>query len=178
MFPVNIIHGKAEQLGLDYLVIGGQAFNTFGEPRTTLDVDFLIRKQSREAWIRLLDAEGFKLANDGGNFLQFSPPYGVDWNLDLMLVNDSTFDKLFKTARQVTMLGIATKVPSAENLVRLKLHALKFGPEHRRSQDLADVVNLVRIAKIDVRTEGFRKLIEEHGTPEIYSRILEGSPAE
>jgi hypothetical protein len=176
VFPVNIIHTKAEQLGLDYLVIGGQAFNTFGAPRTTLDVDFLVRKESRDAWARMLHGEGFRLAHDGGNFLQFSPPYGVEWNLDLMLVNDSTFEKLHATARHVILLGVATKTPSAENLIRLKLHALRHGPEHRRSQDLADVISLVRLAQLDVRSEAFRKLIEEHGTAEIYNRILEETP--
>lgn len=176
VFPVNIIHSKAEQLGLDYLVIGGQAFNTFGAPRTTLDVDFLVRRENRDPWMRLLNEEGFRLAHDGGNFLQFSPPYGVDWNLDLMLVNDSTFEKLRATARQVTLLGVATKTPSAENLIRLKLHALTHGPEHRRGQDLADVLSLIRLAQIDVRTESFRKIIEEHGTAEIYARILEATP--
>jgi hypothetical protein len=116
VFPVNIVHDKAEKLGLDYLVIGGQAFNTFGAPRTTLDVDLLVRKTNRDAWTRLLSAEGFRLAHDGGNFLQFSPPNGVDWNLDLMLVNDSTFEKLCDTARHVTLQGVPTKTPSAETL--------------------------------------------------------------
>jgi len=176
VFPVNIIHAKAEKLGLEYLVIGGQAFNTFGAPRTTLDVDFLVRKANSDEWTLLLNAEGFRLAHDGGNFLQFSPPYGVDWHLDLMLVNDSTFEKLRHTARHVTLQGVPTKTPSAENLIRLKLHALKYGPEHRRGQDLADVISLVRLAHIDVRTESFRKLIEEHGTTETYSRILEATP--
>jgi hypothetical protein len=48
VFPVNIIHAKAEQLGLTYLVIGGHAVNWYGTPRTTLDVDFLICKEDRQ----------------------------------------------------------------------------------------------------------------------------------
>lgn len=175
MFPVNIIHAKAEQLGLKYLVIGGHAVNAYGTPRTTLDVDFLVRKEEREAWMTILTAEGFKLAHDGGNFLQFSPPYGTDWNLDLMLVNDPTFAKLHGSARQVQMLGVATRVPSAEHLISLKLHALKFGPEHRRGQDLVDVLTLVRNAAIDVHSEDFRKIVEQYGTNEIYAQILEAT---
>ena len=57
MFPVNIIHAKAEQLGLKYLVIGGHAVNAYGEPRTTVDVDFLVCKDDRQSWITLLQNE-------------------------------------------------------------------------------------------------------------------------
>lgn len=172
MFPVNIIHAKAEQLGLKYLVIGGHAVNSYGTPRTTLDVDFLIYKEERQTWTNLLLNEGFKVMYDGGSFVQFSPPYGTDWNLDLMLVNQQTFAQLHAAARQVVMLGISTLVPSAEHLIGLKLHAIKHGPEHRRGQDLIDVVRLIRNAKIDPESESFKKLIERHANEEIYQQIL------
>ena len=134
-------------------------------------------RQDRERWTALLKAEGFKLAHDGGNFLQFSPPYGIEWNLDLMLVSGSTFSKLQAAARPVQMLGIPTFVPSVEHLISLKLHALKFGPPHRHDKDLLDVLTLIRGAEMDVRTESFRNLIDQFGTPEIYERILKATPA-
>jgi hypothetical protein len=172
VFPVNIIHAKAEQLGLKYLVIGGHAVNAYGEPRTTIDVDFLISKETRQSWSNLLQAEGFKEANDGGTFVQFSPPYGTEWNLDLMLVNHETFAKLHGAARQAVMLGITTLVPCAEHLVGLKLHAMKFGPARRQDKDLLDVLTLIENANLDPRSEAFKKLIEQFGTAEIYERIL------
>ena len=176
MFPVNIIHAKAEQLGLKYLVIGGHAVNSYGTPRSTLDVDFLVYKDDRQTWTNLLLNEGFKVMHDGGNFVQFSPPYGTNWNLDIMLVNHETFTKLHSAARQVVMLGITTLVPSAEHLIGLKLHALKFGPERRRGQDLADVIMLIRNAGIDPRSESFKGLVIQFGTQEIYEQILESCP--
>lgn len=39
VFPVTLIHDKAWQAGLEYLVIGGHAINTYGIPRSTLDMD-------------------------------------------------------------------------------------------------------------------------------------------
>lgn len=172
MFPVNIIHAKAEQLGLKYLVIGGHAVNAYGTPRTTVDVDLLICKDDRHAWTSLLHKEGFKTMYHGGNFVQFAPPYGTEWNLDLMLVNHETFAKLLAAARQVVMLGITTLVPSAEHLIGLKLHAIKFGPQHRGGQDLVDVVRLIRDAKIDPCSESFKKLVNQYGNEEIYQQIL------
>lgn len=176
MFPVNIIHAKAEQLGLKYLVIGGHAVNAYGEPRTTLDVDFLACKDDRQTWITLLENEGFKLAHDGGNFIQFSPPYGTKWNLDLMLVNRETFSKLHSDARQVVMLGITAFVPSPEHLIGLKLHALKYGPDRRRDKDMPDVLTLIRNAGINPRSESFKKLIDQFGTDQIYEQILRAVP--
>jgi hypothetical protein len=177
VFPVTIIHAKAEQLGLKYLVIGGHAVNAYGTPRTTLDIDFLICRDDLQTWTSLLLKEGFKVMNTGNNFVQFSPPYGTDWNLDLMLVNRGTWAKLHTAARQAVMLGITTLVPSVEHLIGLKLHVLKFGPEHRRDQDLVDVLTLVRNAEIDPRSESFKKLIDQFGTQEIYERILRAVPA-
>lgn len=86
MFPVNVIHAKAVAAGLEYLLIGGHALNAYSTPRATLDVDFLVRREDQQRWRELLSREGFQLQHDGGNFLQLSPPYGVEWPLDLMLV--------------------------------------------------------------------------------------------
>lgn len=111
MFPVTVIHAKARAAGLAYLVIGGHAVNFYCEPRATLDVDFLVRRSDESKWRELLAAEGFKVFNDQQAFLQFSPPYGIEWRLDLMLVNDSTFTKLLAGARSEQLLGIRTLIP-------------------------------------------------------------------
>jgi hypothetical protein len=176
VFPVNILHAKAKERGLDFLLIGGHAVNAYCEPRATLDVDFLVRKDDRAKWIDLLAAEGFKIKHDGDTFLQFGPPYGTPWDLDLMLVNAETFAKLKAAAREIQTLGISTYVPSAEHLISLKLHALKFGPARRLERDLPDVLSLIRNTGIDPRSEAFKRQIEQFGTQEIYERILKSSP--
>lgn len=176
VFPVNIIHAKAEQLGLKYLVIGGHAVNSYGEPRNTVDVDFLVCKDDRHTWTSLLEKEGFKLAHDGGNFIQFSPPYGTEWNLDVMLVNRETFSKLHAEGRQVVMLGVTTLVPSPLHLISLKLHALKYGSDRRHSKDLMDVLTLIRNTGINPRSKPFKELIDQYGTHEIYEQILREVP--
>ena len=56
MFPVNIIHAKAEQLGLKYLVIGGHAVNAYATVRATVDVDLLVCRDDVEKWTELVKA--------------------------------------------------------------------------------------------------------------------------
>jgi hypothetical protein len=173
VFPVAIIDARAEQLSLSYLIIGGHAINYYCEPRATLDVDFLVRKTDESKWCELLTAEGFKLRNDAGTFMQFSPPYGVEWRLDLMLVNDQTFAKLQEGARTIEVLGVTALVPKPEHLIALKLHALKHGHSERFEKDLHDVLSLIRSAKIDSRSETFRLLVEQFGTKEIYEQLVQ-----
>jgi hypothetical protein len=173
VFPIAIIDAQAKQRALEYLLIGGHAVNYYCEPRATLDVDLLVRKAEQLRWAEFLKNEGFTLKHDGGNFLQFSPPYGVEWRLDLMLVNDQTFEKLKAGSRGVELLGIRTLLPKPEHLIALKLHALKHGHSERFEKDFGDVISLLRAAKLDARSELFRTLNEQFGSPDIYERILE-----
>ena len=172
MFPVAIIHQKAQALGLDHLVIGGHAINAYCEPRATLDVDFLIREQDGPRWFALLAAEGFKRKHEAENFIQFSPPYGVGFRLDLMLVNESTFAKLLETARLAPCLGTELLVPDILNLIALKVHAIRYGPRQRHNKDWLEIENLVRAARLDPRAEQLRDVFHRQGTAELYAEFL------
>lgn len=173
VFPVNIIHDKATQAGLGYLVIGGQAVNAYCEPRATLDVDLLVRKTDQERWRELLETEGFKPSHQGQTFLQFSPPYGTEWRLDLMLVNEETFAIMTASARPVQILGVATRIPQLEHLLALKLHALKHGHPERYEKDFMDVVALMRHSELNPRSAACRQLFAKFGAREIYEKVLE-----
>jgi hypothetical protein len=172
MFPVTIIHAKAQQLGLLYLVIGGHAVNAYCEPRTTLDVDLLVRKEDGPRWRELLTAEGFRLRNECENFVQFSPPYGVSFRVDLMLVNDSTFAKLHSTARRIMCLGTEALIPTALNLIALKIHAIRHGPAERKNKDWLDIENLVRAMAINLRDPELIEVFHRQGALELYAELL------
>jgi hypothetical protein len=171
VFPVGLLHAKAEERGLRYLVIGGHAINTYGEPRATLDVDFLVCKADLDGWRRLLEEEGFKSFSVSESFLQFNPPYGTNWRLDLMLVQPGTFDSIYEASRAVSCLGIQARVPSPQHLIALKLHALRHGPEHRYEKDFGDIITLGRNAKLDPASEELRQIFDRFGSPELYEQF-------
>ncbi|MBI3878315.1 MAG: nucleotidyltransferase family protein [Verrucomicrobia bacterium] len=173
MFPVNLLHHKATGAGLAYLVIGGHAVNYYCEPRATLDVDFLVRRDDQSGWRALLQSEGFKLLHEQETFLQFSPPYGVEWRLDLMLVNEPTFAKLAAGARCEDLLGVRTLIPRPEHLIALKLHSLKHGHQERFEKDFGDVLALTRNTGLDLKSESVRELFDQFGTRELYERVLQ-----
>ncbi|MEW6302052.1 MAG: nucleotidyl transferase AbiEii/AbiGii toxin family protein [Verrucomicrobiota bacterium] len=165
MFPLQLIHSKSARMGLRYLLIGGHAVNTYGEPRATLDIDFLVPKADAPKWQALLLAEGFKLLHDGGNFLQFSPPYGVSWRFDLMLVTEDTFAKLLAGSKQTTCLDIQTRVPSPEHLIALKLHAMTHGSLDRFEKDFGDILNIARNTGLDADSPAMLEIFRRYGTP-------------
>ena len=58
-------------------------------------------------------------------------------------------------------------------LIALKLHSLKYNPKIRENKDIPDIINLVRINKIDSKSKKFRELCLRYGTEKIYHKILE-----
>jgi hypothetical protein len=172
MFPLHVIRSKAAEADLGFVLIGGHAVNVYAEPRATLDVDLLVRKEDRQPWLDLLAKEGFKLRRDGGNFLQLDPPYGVNWRLDLMLVNASTFAKILAGGKRVSCFGIDIVVPSPEHLIALKLHALAHGPEDRYEKDFSDIVGIARLTRLDPHSAVLKEIFDRYGNEEIYSKFI------
>ena len=172
MFPVTLIHQEAQRRGLPYLVIGGHAVNAYCAPRGTLDVDFLVRKADTKSWDKLLADEGFKAINIGENFANYSPPYGVSFRLDLMLVSEASFALLRDSARAVECLGVNTMVPAELGLIALKIHAIHHGPESRKGKDWLDIENLVRAAALEPKGQELAEVFRRQGTPEMYAEFL------
>ena len=138
MTPAEIIAASSKNSELPFLVIGGLAVIAHGYPRDTVDLDYLVRRSDREAWIRALVCQGYGLAHEHENFAQFtSEPGGTD--VDLMFVNDSTFDAMFAASTSQDTGVSQARFPSLEHLVALKLHVLKQGLRHRALKDMDDV---------------------------------------
>jgi hypothetical protein len=153
-------------------VIGGHAVAAYGFARTTEDLDFLIRKSERAQWSALLQGSGYSLAHDGGSFLQFTSSAVEDWDIDLMLTEDGTFQKILDDSKPATLCGAAVQIPALDHLLALKLHALKNSQTRRFLKDFGDVCNLIQANKVDVRSAQFKKLALKFGNHELYDEIL------
>jgi predicted nucleotidyltransferase len=165
------LDSKARERGLEFIVIGGLAVIFHGFSRDTADLDLLVRRGARAAWLELLMARGYTMFRDAHVFVQMSPPQEGAWPIDLMLVNDSTFDPMLQAAREVEMYGAKLKIPALEHLLALKLHALKHGHIERYSKDLMDVEGMVRANSIDMTSEKIRQIFLRYGTMKLYEQI-------
>jgi len=168
------IYELAHKQGLEFLLIGGHAINAIGERRQTGDVDLVARESDRDSWKQTLLELDYEIFNESNAFLQSSPPAIHQWPVDIVFVNDKTFDKLREQAKSVNLGGVhEVLIPSIEHLIAMKLHALKQGSPKDQLKDLLDIVGLVREGRIDIRNDRFRQLCEKYATMDIYEEIIE-----
>jgi predicted nucleotidyltransferase len=165
------IDREAAAKKLRYLVIGGLAVNFYGYSRDTSDLDFFISQNDRAEWMNLLVNFGYKNFHDGGSFIQYQAPEKNAWPVDLMLVQEKTFTPILGACVDADLFGVKTRVPSLEHLIVLKLHALKNTRTQRFLKDFLDVENLIRINRLDIKSENIRALFDKYGTADLYEKI-------
>src|SRR2546427_10684035 len=89
---------QARKHKLDFLVIGGLAVIFHGYARDTADLDLLVRRTDRGRWSEVLSRLRYSVKVERDNFIQFEPPQKGAWPVDLMLVQDPTFDPMLKAS--------------------------------------------------------------------------------
>lgn len=80
--------------------------------------------------------------------------------------------KMLAEAQRTEIDGAVFLVPAVTHLIAMKLHAMKHNAERRHARDLPDIVGLVQVNRLDVRTDDFRALCRKFGTPELYDEIV------
>ncbi len=83
-------------------------------------------------------------------FAQFTQS-GEGDGLDLMFVEDSTFQPMWQASELRDFGEAKARVPCLDHFLALKLHALKQSLIHRTSKDADDIEMLVRRNGLDLR---------------------------
>jgi len=156
---------------LRFLIIGGYAVAAHGHTRATFDVDFLVRRTDREAWFTRLAAAGLKCFAETNTFAQFTQPQGGD-GLDLMFVDEPTFEQMWQASEPRDFGGRAAQVPCLDHVLALKLHALKQAPPHRISKDAEDVEMLVRRNGLSLGNPRYEQLFLKYGNRQLYETFV------
>ena len=168
---LRVIKEQAARLGLDFLVVGGHAVCSYGIDRQTGDLDLCVRRPDVGAWRAMLADLGYTPFHEKEGFVQLRPPEIGQWPVDLMIVDEATFQALMGDARAVCFVDTSVPVPSVLHLIAMKLHALRSNLEHRERKDLDDVVSLIEKQELVVDDESFRDLCARFGTEGIYEEI-------
>lgn len=156
---------------LRFLIIGGYAVGAHGHTRATFDVDFLVRRTEHDLWFARLQNAGLKLYGETRAFAQFNQAQEGD-GLDLMFVDDPTFQQFWEASEERDFGGSRARIPSLEHLLALKLHVLKQALPHRTSKDAEDVEMLIRRNGINLSEPHYEQLFLKYGNREIYETIL------
>lgn len=155
---------------LPYLLVGGLAVVLHGHPRATFDIDLMIPESSIGPWSAFMKSQGLQEYHRTDAFAQFEGS-GSNASVDLMIVEEKTFEKLARSSEEKILDGVEVRVPSAIHLVALKLHALSQEGRKRKDQDWSDVVALIYCCDLDVNEGVFRELIERYGGPDAVREI-------
>ncbi|HVC98000.1 MAG TPA: hypothetical protein VND64_30290 [Pirellulales bacterium] len=165
------VHALLTRQGIDHAIIGGVAVCLYGYRRNTVDLDLLVRREDAARLRSTLEADGFEwIAADK----EFRSASGVA--VQFVRAGESegpgqeaTFPSP-SDAKHVTRIE-GLPVLSLSQLVQAKL-ACGLGNLRRTHKDLADVVELIAIHRLDgsfarflhksVRSE-FRQLVRRVG---------------
>jgi hypothetical protein len=174
----NIFHLVSDicgKTGSTCILIGGFAVNYYNVTRQTADIDFLVCEADfRKIEDHLIQA-GFKEDFIDDVFVKLSGGKKYPLDLDFMFVDEDTFTTMMEDAKEITIANRKFIVPSLMNLIALKLHSLKYNFAHRLLKDLPDIVNLIKVNRIDLADKEFKELCINYGSEEIYGKIVEFS---
>lgn len=169
----HLISDVSKKAGISCILIGGFAVNYYKVTRQTADVDFLITKEDFEKIAPLLEKADYKQDFIQRVFVRLKSNRLYLMDIDFMFVDKQTLKKIIKDGQKISIGGQKFIVPSLFNLIALKLHSLKYNPKIRENKDIPDIIDLVRINKIDSKSKKFRELCLRYGTEKIYHKILE-----
>ena len=169
----SLISDLIQRTGISCILIGGFAVNFYKVTRQTADIDFLITKEDFNKISAFLTKAGYKTISSQDAFSQLQSNQASLMDVDFMFVDEETLAQIKKSGREIEISGKLFLIPSLDHLIALKLHAIRHNYKIRLTKDLPDIINLIRINKIDVKNTGFKELCLKYGTEDIYRKIVE-----
>lgn len=134
---------------LDFLLIGGMAVNYYGYTRATADIDFMVAVNKVSQARRALSQAGFTNVLEQENVLFFHWP-DQPVRVDLLKVDEETFARLLQKSVAIEVHAMPLRVPALDDLIAMKLFALKHGGAKRMAKDMVDVVQLTLANNLDL----------------------------
>ena len=162
---------EATKRKLDFLVIGGQAMSHLGYQRLTLDIDFMGHEETRTAWEDLMTHYGYSMSVRTAAFDQYIHP-APEWpQVDIMFVDDRTWEKMRDETLEKSQGRVVVHVPSPRHMVALKLHSANSPQRSEPEKDWLDIDALVRTHQLDLSDPDFEKLILRYGGEKSLQRL-------
>lgn len=153
------------------LLIGGNALLAYGSPRVTFDCDCAVVAEDEKMVATALAPLGYLFKERFDTFARYAHLGGQRPVVDVMLLNASTFQKLWAASREVTISGVSLRAPKPMHLVALKMFALKNNPS-RIGKDWEDIQFL--LGNSDWEKEELAELAQRYASEDTL-RLLRGA---
>jgi hypothetical protein len=152
------------------LIIGGNALIAYGSERLTQDCDCAVVATGERELAATLSKAGYIFSERFDSFSRYVHLGRVKPTVDVMLLDESTFEKLWIESREVSLDGQQLRVPKPLHLVALKLHALKQNPD-RMGKDWEDIKFLLGSTRGEWTREELSTLAERYASEEIHALL-------
>ena len=141
-----------------------------GHLRNTFDLDLLIADSALAKARSALNGLGYRTYFETDAFLQLQAPENLP-PIDLMIVDDQTFDRIEATANQKMLDGQQIRIPDAIRLIALKLHATRDTARRTTETDWQDIVSLLMVTNRSLEDPELRFIIAQYGGPRALAEI-------
>jgi hypothetical protein len=169
---LDLLYEQSSKRRLIFLLAGGHAVNAYVTGRQTGDIDLVVPLAEKKQWKELVLSLRYSLHFEQGAFLQFRPPEPGWWPLDLILVDEATFDQMKQEAVAVDFGGAhRCLVVSPSHLIAMKCHAAKQPGRDDPVKDIRDIVELAKHVKLDLTSDEFAALCMRYGNEELLRKI-------
>ena len=154
-----------------FLIVGGHALAAHGVVRQTIDVDCLIAADDAAAMHEVLSAAGYSESGRTENFVRYRHLLPRYVEIDVLLVDLSTLEKLLNASRPLKRGKHEFRVPALPHLIALKLHAIRNNPE-REARDFGDIAELLRVNTGQISRGDLEELCRQFAPPGIAAKLL------
>ncbi len=166
---LNVVTDFLKEKEFRHAVIGGIALASYGMPRTTLDVDFIVELSAQDDLIGFLESRGYQTLHRSTGYSNHAHPDPTWGSLDIVYVSGGTSQKLFAgTTVHRGPRGVEIPLPKPEHLAALKVLAMKNDPA-RTFQEMADIRFLLSLPGVDRREIG--SYFDRYGMKERFDEL-------
>lgn len=155
---LDLIADEFGRAGIPYLVVGGCAINMHGYSRHTDDVDVMIDLKHADDAAACLAPHGYREQRQDTRFSRLVSESLYLSIVDILYADSATFSKVMAESITAKSGSHEHRIPSAEHLIAMKLHAMNHGREQRRSKDAQDILELARVAKLNLSSSDFEAM--------------------
>lgn len=163
---------KLQRRGIRVFIVGGYAVNAHGFSRMTQDSDCLIVADDLKKADEVFREDGFIMSRKLQSHARYFNADCVPPLVDVLLVNESTFGKMWPERIACEFHGHALQIPRLDHLFAMKLHAIRNQPD-RVSKDLLDICELIKVNPGVVSRERLTELCHQFGPPEKAAALIE-----
>ena len=172
---LSILLKRFEENNIDYGLIGGFALGLWGVGRTTVDIDFLVKRDDMKKTDGIMLEAGYECKYKTENVSQYVSPLKVFGEVDFLHAFREASLEMLKRAEEKEIFGGSLKIKllRPEDLIGLKLQAIKNNPE-REQKDMTDIESLLSIHGKEIDWSLIKEYFHIFDMEELYKRTIEG----